>query len=56
MDKRLYSPALSAALAQLSLEERNILVLRVFEELTFSGDGRDLEQQPQCAAQADGAH
>ncbi|MHA6532244.1 RNA polymerase sigma factor [Paenibacillus sp. BAC0078] len=35
VEERLYSPELSAALMQLSLEERNILVLRVFEELTF---------------------
>lgn len=35
VEERLYSPVLSAALMQLSLEERNILVLRVFEELTF---------------------
>ncbi|MEC0172419.1 RNA polymerase sigma factor [Paenibacillus graminis] len=46
MDKRLYSPALSAALAQLSLEERNILVLRVFEELTFQEMGEILNSSP----------
>jgi RNA polymerase sigma factor (sigma-70 family) len=35
MEERLYSPALEAALGRLSLEERNLLVLRVFEEQTF---------------------
>ncbi|NQX46756.1 RNA polymerase sigma factor [Paenibacillus tritici] len=33
--ERLYSPALEAALGRLSLEERNLLVLRVFEEQSF---------------------
>ncbi|WP_150275375.1 RNA polymerase sigma factor [Paenibacillus tepidiphilus] len=35
LEARLYSPQLAAALCRLSLEERNLLVLRVFEELTF---------------------
>lgn len=35
LEERLYSPALEAALGRLSLEERNLLVLRVFEEQTF---------------------
>ncbi|MNC57912.1 RNA polymerase sigma factor [compost metagenome] len=46
MDERLYSPALSAALTQLSLEERNILVLRVFEDLTFQEMGEILNSSP----------
>lgn len=36
LDARLYSPSLSAALAGLSLEERNMLILRVFEEQTYA--------------------
>lgn len=36
LDARLYSPSLSAALARLSLEERNMLILRVFEEQTYA--------------------
>lgn len=35
LDDRLYSYSLSEALKKLSLEERNILVLRVFEQLSF---------------------
>ncbi|WP_249901695.1 sigma-70 family RNA polymerase sigma factor [Paenibacillus sp. PK3_47] len=35
LEERLYSPSLELALDKLTLEERNILVLRVFEELTF---------------------
>lgn len=35
LDDRLYSYSLTQALEKLSLEERNILVLRVFEEMTF---------------------
>lgn len=36
LDDRLFNPSLSAALAQLSLEERNMLILRVFEEKTYT--------------------
>ncbi len=36
LDDRLFNPSLSAALAQLSLEERNMLILRVFEEKTYA--------------------
>lgn len=46
MDARLFSPALELALLQLSLEERNILVLRVFEELTFQEMGHILNSSP----------
>lgn len=35
LDQRLYSPALEKAIGRLSLEERNLLVLRVFEEQSF---------------------
>ncbi len=35
LDERLYSPALEEALGRLSFEERNLLVLRVFEEQSF---------------------
>jgi RNA polymerase sigma-70 factor (ECF subfamily) len=35
LEECLYSPALAAALERLSPEERNLLVLRVFEEQTF---------------------
>lgn len=36
VDARLYNPTLSAALSRLSLEERNMLILRVFEEKTYA--------------------
>lgn len=36
LDARLYTPSLSAALSRLSLEERNMLILRVFEEKTYA--------------------
>lgn len=36
LDDRLFNPLLSTALAQLSLEERNMLVLRVFEEKSYA--------------------
>ncbi|WHY19795.1 RNA polymerase sigma factor [Paenibacillus sp. G2S3] len=36
LDDRLFNPSLSTALAQLSLEERNMLVLRVFEEKSYA--------------------
>lgn len=35
LDDRLYKPSLSAALSRLSLELRNMLILRVFEEKTY---------------------
>lgn len=35
LEERLYSPALETAIGRLSLEERNLLVLRVFEEQSF---------------------
>jgi RNA polymerase sigma-70 factor (ECF subfamily) len=46
LEARLFSPALESALARLSLEERNILVLRVFEELTFQEMGQILNCSP----------
>lgn len=46
LEARLFSPALESALLQLSLEERNILVLRVFEELTFQEMGHILNSSP----------
>jgi RNA polymerase sigma factor (sigma-70 family) len=36
LDARLYNPSLSVALSRLSLEERNMLILRVFEEKTYA--------------------
>lgn len=46
LDDRLYKPSLAAALSQLSLEERNILILRVFEEKTFAEMGEILGSSP----------
>lgn len=46
MEERLYSPSLELALGKLTLEERNILVLRVFEELTFQEMGEILNISP----------
>ncbi len=46
MESRLFNPGLEAALGLLSPEERNILVLRVFEELTFQEMGQILGSSP----------
>ncbi|MNC41981.1 ECF RNA polymerase sigma factor SigE [compost metagenome] len=46
IEARLFSPGLEAALRKLSPEERNILVLRVFEELTFQEMGHILHSSP----------
>lgn len=46
LDRRLYQPALAAALSQLSLEERNILVLRVFEEQSYAEMSEILKISP----------
>lgn len=34
-EERLFSPAMEKALAKLSLEEQNLIILRVFEEMSF---------------------
>jgi RNA polymerase sigma-70 factor (ECF subfamily) len=46
LDDRLFKPSLSAALTQLSLEERNMLILRVFEEKTYAEIGEILGVSP----------
>lgn len=46
MEARIFSPGLGAALALLTPEERNLLVLRVFEELTFQEMGQILGSSP----------
>ncbi|KQO18232.1 RNA polymerase sigma factor [Paenibacillus sp. Leaf72] len=46
LDNRLYTPALAAALAALSLEERNLLVLRVFEEKSYAELGVIMGKKP----------
>lgn len=46
LDNRLYKPSLAAALSQLSLEERNMLILRVFEEQTFAEMSEILKIKP----------
>ncbi|WP_338554432.1 RNA polymerase sigma factor [Paenibacillus sp. KS-LC4] len=46
MNNRLYTPALAAALAKLSLEERNLLILRVFEEKSYAELGVIMGKSP----------
>ncbi len=46
LDNRLYKPSLAAALSQLSLEERNMLILRVFEEQTYAEMSEILKIKP----------
>jgi len=46
LDDRLYEPALEAALSKLSLAERNILILRVFEEKSYAEMGEILKIKP----------
>ncbi len=46
LDNALYKPSLEAALSRLSLEERNLLILRVFEEKTFAEIGTILKVSP----------
>lgn len=46
LDKVLYEPVLIASLSRLSLEERNLLILRVFEEKTFAEISNILKVSP----------
>ncbi|WP_379163479.1 RNA polymerase sigma factor [Paenibacillus sp. sgz5001063] len=46
LDDRLYKPSLAAALAKLSLEERNLLILRVFEEKSYAEMSEILKISP----------
>lgn len=46
LDNILYKPLWAAALSRLSLEERNLLILRVFEDKTFAEIGTILKVNP----------
>lgn len=46
LDSLLYKPSLATALSQLTLEERNLLILRVFEEKTYAEIGEILKTSP----------
>lgn len=46
MEEGLYSETLQAALMKLSLEERNMLVLRVFEQLSYQEMSEILQVSP----------
>ncbi len=46
LDDRLFDPALAAALTRLSAKERNLLVLRVFEEKSYAEIGEMLGTRP----------
>lgn len=46
LDNQLYKPSLVAALSGLSLDERNLLILRVFEEKTYAEISEILKISP----------
>lgn len=50
LDTRLYKPSLAVALSQLSLEERNMLILRVYEEKTYAEMSEILKISPNALA------
>jgi len=48
MDRQLFSEPLSKALEQLTVEERNVLVLRIFEEKPFAEIGEIMNKSPEA--------